>query len=61
MTMANAVIQKYATDRSVVFDTPAHAYIDCLIRSLNRSLTKNQVQTKDLSELQEIHTTRKRR
>ena len=60
MALANADIQQRATDRSAPFDTPAHTHVVRLVRSLNRSFAKNRLQAKELSELHDIHTTRKR-
>src|SRR5947207_2109859 len=61
MALANSDIKQRASDRLAPFDTPARTHVVRLIRTLDRSFAKNRIQAQELSELQEIHTTRKRR
>ena len=58
-TLANTEIKQRAHDRSIPFDTPARTHVVRLVRTLNRSFARNRIQGQELSELREIHTTRK--
>ena len=60
MELANSDIKRRASDPSAPFDTPMRTHVVRLVRTLNRSLARNRIQTKELSELQEIHAARKR-
>ena len=61
MDAANTCIQQCANDRSAIFNTPERTHVVRIVRALNRSLARNRIQTQQLSELQQIMTTRKRR
>jgi hypothetical protein len=60
MDVANSDLKRRASNPSAPFDTPSRVHIIRVIRTLNRSLARNRIQSKELSELQDIHTTRKR-
>ena len=61
LAMANTHIQQRADNPEQPFDTPARAHVTRIVRTLNRSLALNRIQAKQLSELQQIMTTRKQR
>jgi len=58
---ASSHIKKCALDRTTAFDTPTRNQVVRMTRTLDRSLAKNRILTKQLSELQNIVTTRKQR
>ena len=60
MDAANTCIQQRANDRSAIFNTPERTHVVRIVRTLNRSLARNRIQTQQLSDLQKIITTRKR-
>jgi len=61
MDAANTCIQQRANDRSAIFNTPERTHVARIVRTLNCSLARNCIQAQQLSDLQKIITTRKRR
>jgi len=58
---ANTEIIRHARDRQATFDTPARAHVIRVTSALNRSLARNRIMETQLSELQEVIESRKRR
>jgi DDE superfamily endonuclease len=58
---ASTHIRKRALDRNTEFDTPARQHVVRMTKMLNRSLAKNRIFSKQLSELQDIVSSRKER
>jgi len=58
---ANTCITARALDRSANFDTPARNHVVRMTRTINRSLARNRILSTQLSELQDVISSRKQR